>query len=615
MSGNRDIEPDAVNSPATAPTWIEIVETVWKRSRQHKVIQWSLAYLGAAFVLVQVEGLIAQTFDWPIAIARVFYSLLAMGLPIAATLAWYQGHLGLKRLTANELLIIAALLVGGCGALFLMVVSNAPPIPSRAVQAPVAPADRIAVIPFQAPSGDQVAQALAEGVTEEALSTLNNNRIETASEDASRRLLGTDPTKAAESLGIAYVLGGQVRREGEGFHISLHLDDPISASRVWSLGFDRPVANLPGFQQEVAAQAARVLSCAFRARSQRDAPLATSTLALFLQACAADSPDRAREILAAVIARAPRLAAAYSEMAMYEMFSASNLPEPQAAALLAHARTLAWKAHALDGHDEQAYAALIALSPRTKHWTERWEIVREGLAADPNAANVNMGASALLSEVGRGGEALFYAQRGAELKAAAPATAANVAKLLAQTGQWLQAKAAIQRATEIWPDSSQTRQDMIRIAFFGGEPERALTLVNNADTRPTDMEAPELEVWRAAAGALIAATPARKRSAAGAVVTAVRMNQLDVTVAVRLLNALGDLDDAFRVAEDPDFWPGYMFYPDMAPFRRDPRFMSFVTRLGLADFWKRTGKWPDFCDAPDRPYDCAALAAKLARSR
>ncbi len=358
-----------------------------------------------------------------------------------------------------------------------------------------------------------------------------------------------------------------------------------------------------------------MLSCAFRARSQRDAPLATSTLALFLQACAADSPDRAREILAAVIARAPRLAAAYSEMAMYEMFSASNLPEPQAAALLAHARTLAWKAHALDGHDEQAYAALIALSPRTKHWTERWEIVREGLAADPNAANVNMGASALLSEVGRGGEALFYAQRGAELKAAAPATAANVAKLLAQTGQWLQAKAAIQRATEIWPDSSQTRQDMIRIAFFGGEPERALTLVNNADTRPTDMEAPELEVWRAAAGALIAATPARKRSAAGAVVTAVRMNQLDVTVAVRLLNALGDLDDAFRVAEDPDFWPGYMFYPDMAPFRRDPRFMSFVTRLGLADFWKRTGKWPDFCDAPDRPYDCAALAAKLARSR
>jgi hypothetical protein len=28
-------------------------------------------------------------------------------------------------------------------------------------------------------------------------------------------------------------------------------------------------------------------------------------------------------------------------------------------------------------------------------------------------------------------------------------------------------------------------------------------------------------------------------------------------------------------------------------------------------FWRSTGKWADFCDDADRPYDCRAVAAKL----
>jgi hypothetical protein len=48
--------------------------------------------------------------------------------------------------------------------------------------------------------------------------------------------------------------------------------------------------------------------------------------------------------------------------------------------------------------------------------------------------------------------------------------------------------------------------------------------------------------------------------------------------------------------------------------RRDPRFMPLMAKVGLVDFWRKTGKWPDFCEAADRPYDCRAVAAKLAPS-
>jgi hypothetical protein len=32
----------------------------------------------------------------------------------------------------------------------------------------------------------------------------------------------------------------------------------------------------------------------------------------------------------------------------------------------------------------------------------------------------------------------------------------------------------------------------------------------------------------------------------------------------------------------------------------------------LLDYWRASGKWPDFCFEPDLPYDCKAEAAKLA---
>ena len=38
---------------------------------------------------------------------------------------------------------------------------------------------------------------------------------------------------------------------------------------------------------------------------------------------------------------------------------------------------------------------------------------------------------------------------------------------------------------------------------------------------------------------------------------------------------------------------------------------SGVGRIGLVDYWRTTGKWPDFCSDPSLPYDCKAEAAKL----
>jgi hypothetical protein len=55
-----------------------------------------------------------------------------------------------------------------------------------------------------------------------------------------------------------------------------------------------------------------------------------------------------------------------------------------------------------------------------------------------------------------------------------------------------------------------------------------------------------------------------------------------------------------------------LFNTQAVAIRRDPRFMQLAQRLGLLDYWRTTGHWPDFCSEPGLPYDCKALAAKLA---
>jgi hypothetical protein len=55
-----------------------------------------------------------------------------------------------------------------------------------------------------------------------------------------------------------------------------------------------------------------------------------------------------------------------------------------------------------------------------------------------------------------------------------------------------------------------------------------------------------------------------------------------------------------------------MFRPAAREFWRDPRALSYAKRVGLLQYWQKSGKWPDFCFEPDLSYDCKAEAAKIA---
>jgi len=75
---------------------------------------------------------------------------------------------------------------------------------------------------------------------------------------------------------------------------------------------------------------------------------------------------------------------------------------------------------------------------------------------------------------------------------------------------------------------------------------------------------------------------------------------------------MGALDQAFAAAEQvrvqfeaqgpTNAW-SWLWSRELRPFRQDPRFQPFVTRLGLMAFWQKYGP-PDDCDLKDGKVNC-----------
>ncbi len=114
-------------------------DDAWARLRRRKVVQWGLAYAAGAWALLQVIGFAADAFHWPDATKQLSMLTLAIGLPVAITLAWYHGDRGEQSVTRAELAVLTILLLLGGGALWLYK-SRAVPPPAAVKAVPAAPA-------------------------------------------------------------------------------------------------------------------------------------------------------------------------------------------------------------------------------------------------------------------------------------------------------------------------------------------------------------------------------------------------------------------------------------------------------------------------------------------
>ena len=249
-------------------------EGLWARLQRRKVVQWGVAYIAAAWGLLQGLAYISTVFHWPEPLQRPATVAFLIGLPIALVLAWYHGDRGQQRVSGREFSILIVLLLIG-GGLFWWVgqMPDAPPA-ATATTGPSAAAAQtandatatgtsIAVLPFVNMSEDKNNEYFSDGISEELLNVLVRvDGLGVASRTSSFGYKGSQLGTAdiARALKVNHVLEGSVRKSGNHVRITAQLIDAVNDRHLWSETFDRELTDIFAIQEEIANAIVQALS-------------------------------------------------------------------------------------------------------------------------------------------------------------------------------------------------------------------------------------------------------------------------------------------------------------------------------------------------------------------
>jgi hypothetical protein len=224
----------------------------------------------------------------------------------------------------------------------------------------------------------------------------------------------------------------------------------------------------------------------------------------------------------------------------------------------------------------------------------------------------------MLPEVGRLHDAAIYAKKSARLSPWDPDILAFSGAILAEAGRTDDSDLALTTSLQMAPGNPVVEDFRYHIYQWMGRWLDALRILGDDATRPPQLvQEEDPQASKAFMTGMNSTDTALRVAARDAEIASVRRDRAHLMAALSHLSALGFNDEAFHLAEEIPPSPqtddvSALFTPLMDPLRRDPRFIGLADKLGLVAYWKQTGKWPDFCSAPDLPYDCKGETLKLA---
>jgi TolB-like protein/tetratricopeptide (TPR) repeat protein len=481
-----------------------------------------------------------------------------------------------------------------------------------------APALRAAILPFQVESQASSARYFADSLTDQLQNSLSNSQIQVVSRADADTLNSGDRGAKIKQLGVRLLFDGAVQDDGATTDVSVHLDDTDNHVTLWSGHFTAPSAQSASLRAHIGAVVVGVLTCSARALRPDDGLSDPQVLIQYLIACdrfaqqGEDDQQMTNQMVSAlreVTTHAPSFPPAHSALAKFLAYTAAVVPPEQAAAFRTEAGAEAKRALELDPKDADAYVALELLQPAA-NWAKREELLRKGLAADPDWSHANGFLGQVLNEVGRVEEAVVYARRAAAVDPLGESWAGVEVAMLAGAGKSQEAAADASQLTKSWPNSKGDWLDRVIGSLRATDWDGMLTNLDEpvaASALPPEA----LNDLRMFALAAKSRNPDLMAKARNALLGSAKVGPAYATTSITGLSALGYLDDAFRLAQT--YQPGlaltganseFLFTTATAPMRRDPRFMQLAERIGLLSYWRSTGKWPDFCRDPSLPYHC-----------
>ncbi len=251
------------------------------------------------------------------------------------------------------------------------------------VQAPRAEAS-IAVLPFANLSADKENEYFSDGLAEEIINALTHVRgLKVTARTSAFAFRGEnqDIRKIAETLNVATILEGSVRRAGSRIRVSAQLINAADGYHLWSERYDAEMADVFAVQDEIASAIAGALKLKLSAElaDRHHVPSLPAFEALlrgrhFQFDGTPAGLQRSKEYYETAIALDPEYPLAHAALASYFWGLAVNGLRP-AREVMAAARAQALKALELDPKLPDALASLgVGTAAYDYDWTEsaRW---------------------------------------------------------------------------------------------------------------------------------------------------------------------------------------------------------------------------------------------------
>lgn len=609
--------------------------------KRRKVVRVAIVYAATAFAVLQAADIMLPRMGIPDWGMSLVVALAVLGFPIALVLAWALEVTpeGIKRteavapeefdaapaLLGKRTVFAAALLVAvgaGLGAgWFLRPVTEAEVVPAPPVTEAPAPskaADQsIAVLAFADLSPGKDQEYFSDGIAEEILNALVKvPGLRVAGRTSAFHFKGRneDLRGIGKTLGVAHILEGSVRKQGERVRITAQLIRSEDGFHLWSETYDGELSDVFALQERIA----RSITDEFRlvlsgTQSQRlvDSGTAnTEAYALYLQASSIFNRRNgaryaeAQALLQRAITLDPQYARAHARLAALHLL-AGDFHNVDLEQVLAEVKQHARRASELDPALAEPYAALGMAFGNLRRFREQREAFEHALQLDPNDVTSNFWHAVSLSNTGYRRAANAALDRALALDPLLPNALMWRAYGHIDDGELDRAERLLDRAADgglVFVGLGQSA-----LAVARNHPDAAIEPLARGlryFSREFPPDAPD-RFARACLGdreakarslALIDAYLATDPKVMPGIVPYVLIRSGEVARGLALLQDRPTNNDSLILGE--------LLRPTRTDALRAPEYPEFVRRTGLAELWDAFGP-PEYCrKAPNGDYLC-----------
>ena len=472
-----------------------------KRRNVYKV---AVAYAVVSWLLIQIATQVFPFFEIPNWAVRLVVLLLFLGFPVALILSWAFELTpeGIKRESDVEpgqsvprptgrrivgLTIVAALLAVGLFA-FQLLRSKSGPNASPSVEAFSTAARGIAVLPLVNTSGDPANEYFSDGLSEELIAVLAKiPDLKVIGRSSSFLFKGRsdDSKMIGEKLGVANLIEGSVRKQGDRVRIVAELINAHDGRSLWSETYDRELKDIFAVQNEIATAVADQMKVKLLGQSARpeaagssENPAAHNAVLqsdFYFQQQTADSVRKSISFLQEAVRLDPNYALAYAKLSQAWRQYAASFAIDDASKAYDEARQAADKAVSLapDLPEVRMTVGLLAMNPGLDFAGGEKEF-RRVLQSFPNNAAAKNGLCLSLLAQGRFTEAEEACQQALLLDPLLTNLWFNFGRITVGTGRYKEAEEAFRKGLELQPNASRFHTYLATLDILQNRPAQAM---------------------------------------------------------------------------------------------------------------------------------------------